>query len=141
MKTIYDTAAESGKFSTLLSAVDAAGLADTLRGAGPFTLFAPTDDAFKKVPAADLEALLKDLPRLKATLTYHVVAGSHDSKDLKPGDVETVEGRHARVMRERDDLRIDGATVVTRDIMATNGRIHAIDGVLMPKVEAVKTAA
>lgn len=140
MKTIYDTAAEAGKFSTLLSAVDAAGLADTLRSAGPFTLFAPTDEAFKKVPAADLEALLKDVPRLTATLKYHVVSGSYESKDLKPGEMITVDGRSVHVIRERDELRVDASKVVTRDIAASNGRIHAIDTVLMPKIAVVKAA-
>jgi uncharacterized surface protein with fasciclin (FAS1) repeats len=140
MKTIYDTAAEAGKFSTLLSAVDAAGLADTLRSAGPFTLFAPTDEAFKKVPAADLDALLKDVPRLTATLKYHVLPGSYESKDLKPGEMITFEGRPVHVIRERDELRVDGSKVLTRDIAASNGRIHAIDTVLMPKIAAVKAA-
>lgn len=140
MKTIYDTAAEAGKFSTLLAAADAAGLADTLRSAGPFTLFAPTDDAFRKIPAVDLQALLADVPRLKATLTYHVVAGSTESRDLKAGELKTVEGRPLHVTRERDTLRIGGATIVTGDIAASNGRIHAIDTVLMPNVIAVKAA-
>jgi uncharacterized surface protein with fasciclin (FAS1) repeats len=140
MKTIYDTAADAGTFSTLLSAVDAAGLTDTLRSAGPFTVFAPTDEAFKKIPSADLDALLKDVPRLKATLTYHVVPGSHGSKDLKPGELKTVEGRALHVVRERDEVRVDSAKLVTRDIVTSNGRIHAIDTVLMPKLAAVKAA-
>ncbi len=140
MKTIYDTAMEAGTFSTLLSAVDAAGLADTLRGTGPFTVFAPTDEAFKKIPEADLQALLKDVPRLKATLTYHVVPGSVDAKDLKPGELKSVEGRALHVIRERDELRVDGGKVLTRDIAASNGRIHTIDTVLMPKLAAVKAA-
>ncbi len=140
MKTLYDTAAEAGKFSTLLSAVDAAGLADALRAAGPLTLFAPTDEAFTKVSAADMKALLTDAPRLKSALTYHVVSGSLASRNLKPGELKSVEGSPLHVIRERDELRVNDAKVVTRDIAASNGRIHAIDTVLMPKAAAVKAA-
>ena len=131
-KDIVDTAVAAGSFKTLVTALQAAGLVDTLKGKGPFTVFAPTDDAFAKIPKADLDALLKDKAKLTAVLTYHVVPGKVLSKDIKPGKVKTVQGSELTIATV-GGVTVDGAKVTSADVMADNGVIHVIDTVLMPK--------
>ena len=131
-KDIVDTAIAAGNFKTLVTVVQAAGLVDTLKGKGPFTVFAPTDEAFAKIPKADLDALLKDKAKLTAVLTYHVVAGKVMAKDIKPGKVKTVQGSEL-TLSTTGGVTVDGAKVTTADIVADNGVIHVIDTVLMPK--------
>ncbi len=131
-KDIVDTAVAAGSFKTLVTALQAAGLVDTLKGKGPFTVFAPTDDAFAKIPKADLDALLKDKAKLTAVLTYHVVPGKVLSKDIKPGKVKTVQGSELTIATA-GGVTVDGAKVTSADVMADNGVIHVIDTVLMPK--------
>lgn len=131
-KDIVDTAVSAGNFKTLVAALKAADLVSTLKGKGPFTVFAPTDDAFAKIPKADLDALLKDKAKLKAVLTYHVVSGKVMSADLKPGNVRTVQGSDV-VVSTMGGAKVNDAKVVTADVAADNGVIHAIDTVLMPR--------
>ncbi len=131
-KDIVDTAVAAGQFKTLASALQAAGLVDTLKGPGPFTVFAPTDAAFAKVPKADLDALLKDKARLTSVLTYHVVPGKVMAKDVKAGKVRTVQGSDLTI-GTTGGVTVDAAKVTKTDIVADNGVIHAIDTVVMPK--------
>ena len=131
-KDIVDTAVAAGSFKTLATALTAAGLIDTLKGPGPFTVFAPTDEAFAKVPKADLDALLADKAKLKAVLTYHVLPGKVMAKDVKAGKVKTVQGSEITVATA-NGVMVDGAKVVKTDIVADNGVIHVIDSVIMPK--------
>ena len=131
--TIVDVAVANGNFKTLVAAVKAAGLAETLSGKGPFTVFAPTDEAFAKLPAGTVDALLKDLPKLKAILTYHVVSGAVMAKDIKTGMVKTVNGASLDVKASSAGVTVDGAKVVTADVKASNGVIHVIDTVVLPK--------
>jgi len=131
-KDIVDTAVAAGNFKTLATALQAAGLVDTLKGKGPFTVFAPTDAAFAKVPKADLDALLKDKAKLTAVLTYHVVPGAVMAKDVKAGKVKTVQGSELTITT-MGGVMVDQAKVTTTDIAADNGVIHVIDSVLMPK--------
>ncbi len=131
---IVDTAKSAGTFNTLVTAVQAAGLTDTLKGPGPFTVFAPTDAAFAKIPKAKLDALLKDKAALTKVLTYHVVPGSVMAADVKPGMVKTVEGDSITVKGMGGKVMVDKATVTKTDIAADNGVIHVIDTVLMPKM-------
>ncbi len=132
MKTIIETAKEAGTFNTLIAAVKAADLTDTLNGKGPFTVFAPTDEAFKKISKTDLDALLKDKAALKSILTYHVVAGSVAAKDVKTGEVKTVQGTTLSAVVKGKDVTVNGAKVSKADIAASNGMIHVIDTVIMP---------
>jgi len=129
---IVDTAVAAGNFSTLVAAVKAAGLVETLKGAGPFTVFAPTDEAFAKVPKATLDGLLADKAALTKVLTYHVVAGKVMAADVKAGHVKTVQGTDLAMATE-GGVTVNGAKVVAADVAASNGVIHAIDTVLMPK--------
>jgi uncharacterized surface protein with fasciclin (FAS1) repeats len=131
-KDIVDTAVAAGDFKTLAVALEKAGLVDTLKGKGPFTVFAPTDAAFAKVPKADLDALLADKARLAAVLTYHVVPGSVLAKDVKAGKVKTVQGSDL-TLSTSGGVKVDGANVVKADIIADNGVIHVIDSVVLPK--------
>ena len=131
-KDIVDTAVAAGTFKTLVTALQAAGLVETLKGMGPFTVFAPNDAAFAKIPKADLDALLKDKAKLTAVLTYHVVAGKVLAKDVKPGKVKTVQGSEL-TLATTDGVTVDGAKVIAADLVADNGVIHVIDTVLMPK--------
>lgn len=130
---IVDTAVSAGSFKTLVTAVKAAGLVDTLKGPGPFTVFAPTDEAFAKVPKDRLDALLKDKAALTKVLTYHVVSGKVLAADVKPGKVKTVEGASLTVKAAGGKVTVDDANVVKTDIVADNGVIHVIDTVLMPR--------
>jgi uncharacterized surface protein with fasciclin (FAS1) repeats len=132
-KDIVDTAVAAGQFNTLAAALDKAGLVSTLKGKGPFTVFAPTDAAFAKVPKADLDALLADKAKLTAVLTYHVVAGNVMAKDVKPGKVKTLQGSELTLATSDGGVTVDGAHVVKADIVADNGVIHVIDSVVMPK--------
>jgi uncharacterized surface protein with fasciclin (FAS1) repeats len=132
-KDIVDTAVAAGQFNTLATALKAAGLVDTLEGPGPFTVFAPTDAAFAKIPKADLDALLKDKAKLTAVLTYHVVPGRVMAKDVKPGSVRTIQGSALTVKTEGGKVMVDNATVTRTDITASNGVIHVIDRVVLPK--------
>lgn len=131
-KDIVDTAVAAGNFKTLATALTAAGLVDTLKGKGPFTVFAPTDEAFAKVPKADLDALLKDKAKLTAVLTYHVVAGKVMAADVKAGKVKTVQGSELTVTT-MGGVKVDNANVIKTDIVADNGVIHVIDSVVIPK--------
>jgi uncharacterized surface protein with fasciclin (FAS1) repeats len=131
-KDIVDTAVAAGNFKTLVVALKAADLVSTLKGKGPFTVFAPTDAAFAKIPKTDLDALLKNKAKLKAVLSYHVVSGKVLSTDLKDGSVKTVQGSDVMIST-MGGAKVNDAKVVTADIAASNGVIHAIDTVLMPK--------
>jgi len=131
-KDIVDTAIAAGNFKTLASALGAAGLVETLKGKGPFTVFAPTDAAFAKIPKADLDALLKDKAKLTAVLTYHVVPGKVMAADVKAGKVKTVQGSELTVTTA-GGVKVDSAKVTSTDIVADNGVIHVIDSVIMPK--------
>ena len=131
-KDIVDTAVAAGNFKTLAAALTAAGLIDTLKGKGPFTVFAPTDAAFAKIPKADLDALLKDKAKLTAVLTYHVVPGKVMAANVKAGKVKTVQGSEITVATT-GGVTVDGAKVSATDIVADNGVIHVIDTVIIPR--------
>jgi uncharacterized surface protein with fasciclin (FAS1) repeats len=128
---IVDTAVSAGDFKTLASALQAAGLVETLKGKGPFTVFAPTDAAFAKIPKAQLDALLADKAKLTAVLTYHVVPGLVMSKDVKAGMVKTVQGSSLTVTT-MGGVKVNNANVTAVDIIADNGVIHVIDTVVLP---------
>jgi uncharacterized surface protein with fasciclin (FAS1) repeats len=133
-KDIVDTAVAAGSFKTLATALTAAGLVDTLKGPGPFTVFAPTDEAFAKLPAGTLEALLKDKAKLTSILTYHVVAGKVMAADVaKLKNAKTVQGGSVTIDTAAG-VKIDGANVAKADIGCSNGVIHVVDTVLMPKL-------
>jgi uncharacterized surface protein with fasciclin (FAS1) repeats len=130
---VVDTAIAAGSFKTLVSAVQAAGLVPQLKGAGPFTVFAPTDQAFAKIPKADLDALIKDTAKLKAVLTHHVFVGSANSQDLAMlKDLSVADGGRLPIVIGKGSLRIGGALVIKADVPASNGVIHVIDAVLLP---------
>ena len=131
---IVSTVAKEESFDTLTAALWAAGLVSVLQGEGPFTVFAPNDDAFAKLPAGTVESLLKpeNKDKLTSVLTYHVVSGLVYSADARPGSVETMQGSSLRVSKSGDSLLVDDARIVTTDIPATNGVIHVIDSVIFP---------
>ncbi len=132
-KDVVDTAVAAGDFKTLAQALQAAGLVETLKGKGPFTVFAPTDAAFAKLPAGALDALLADKAKLTAVLTYHVVPGKVMAADVvKLKEAKTVQGQSVRIDAS-SGVKVDGATVVKADVGASNGVIHVIDTVLMPR--------
>lgn len=132
MADIVDTAISAGSFNTLVAAVKAAGLVDTLKGAGPFTVFAPTDDAFAKLPAGTVDALLKDIPKLTKILTYHVVSGKVMAADVvKLKSATTVEGSDVKIDAS-NGVKVNDSNVVTPDVAADNGVIHVIDAVMLP---------
>ena len=133
--TITDTVARTPQLSTLGKLINDADLADTLRGAGPYTVFAPTDEAFKAVPPATLEALAKDKDRLRAVLLYHVIAGQVMATDVKNGPAKTVQGANVALSRSGTFVTIEDAVVTQADVPATNGVVHVIDRVLMPPVK------
>lgn len=139
-KTIVEIAVANPDFSTLVAAVQAAGLAETLGGAGPFTVFAPTNAAFAKIPKADLDALLADKAKLTAVLTHHALAGKVESKDVATGIVTLLDGTDAKVTKDSMGVTIGGAKVTTADIQASNGVIHVIDTVILPPADIVDTA-
>jgi uncharacterized surface protein with fasciclin (FAS1) repeats len=132
MPDIVDTAVNAGSFSTLVAAIKAAGLVETLKGAGPFTVFAPTDEAFAKLPDGTVDALLKDIPKLKQILTYHVVSGKVMAADVvKLKSATTVEGSDVKIDAS-NGVKVNDSTVTTPDVAADNGVIHIIDTVLLP---------
>ncbi|MEB3218447.1 MAG: fasciclin domain-containing protein [Nostocales cyanobacterium 94392] len=132
MADIVDTAISAGSFNTLVAAVKAAGLVDTLKGEGPFTVFAPTDDAFAKLPEGTVDGLLKDIPQLTKILTYHVVSGKVMAADVvKLDSATTVEGSEVKIDAS-NGVKINDATVSQADVEADNGVIHIIDTVLLP---------
>jgi uncharacterized surface protein with fasciclin (FAS1) repeats len=132
-KDIVQTAQDNGSFNTLVVAIQQAGLVDTLKGTGPFTVFAPTDAAFAKIPKDQIDALLKDKAKLTKVLTYHVVPGTVLAKDVKPGQVKTVEGQSFTVKADGGKVMVDNAVVTMTDVKADNGVIHVIDTVILPK--------
>ena len=138
MADIVDTAVAAGSFKTLVTAVKAAGLVDTLKSKGPFTVFAPNDDAFAKLPEGTVEGLLKDIPKLKAVLTYHVVAGKVMAADVvKLKTAKTVQGQDVKIDASKwhlhKSVKINDANVIKADIVTDNGVIHVIDKVILPK--------
>jgi uncharacterized surface protein with fasciclin (FAS1) repeats len=133
MPTIVDVAVQAGKFNTLVQAVQAAGLVETLSGEGPFTVFAPTDEAFAQIPQETLQAVLADKEKLTAILTYHVVPGKLMAADVvRSTQLQTLQGQSITVSTE-GGVRVDDANVIQTDIEADNGVIHVIDKVIMPK--------
>ena len=142
MPDIVDTAVASGMFNTLVEAVKAAGLVDTLKGPGPFTVFAPTDEAFAKIPKAELDMLLKDPVKLKEVLTFHVVEGKLMAKDLAEHEyLQALSGGELRIDAKRwhlhSHMKVNGANIIKPDLAVDNGVCHAIDKVLMPKMAVV----
>lgn len=138
MADTVDTAVAAGSFKTLVTAVKAAGLVDTLKGKGPFTVFAPTDDAFAKLPKGTVEGLLKDIPKLTAVLTYHVVPGKVMAADVvKLKTAKTVQGQEVKIDASKwhlhKSVKINDANIVKADVVADNGVIHVIDKVILPK--------
>jgi uncharacterized surface protein with fasciclin (FAS1) repeats len=132
IKDIVDTAVDAGSFKTLATALSVASLIDALKGAGPFTVFAPTDEAFARLPAGTVDALLKDIPKLTKILKYHVVSGKFSAKDVAAlKTLRTLEGGSVGI-DVTNGVKIDGANVTTPDIQASNGTIHVIDAVLLP---------
>jgi uncharacterized surface protein with fasciclin (FAS1) repeats len=130
---IVNTAVEAGNFNTLAKALAAAGLVETLKGPGPFTVFAPTDEAFAKLPPGTLEALLADQAKLTKVLTYHVVPGTVMAADVvKMSSAKTIQGQSVTI-DTRGGVKVDNANVVNTDILATNGVIHVIDAVILPQ--------
>jgi uncharacterized surface protein with fasciclin (FAS1) repeats len=132
-KDIVETASAAGNLTTLISAVKTAGLTDTLTGKGPFTVFAPTDEAFKRLPVGALDALIRDSAKLKAVMSYHVIKGHVLAKDVKSGEVMTLQGSPFMASVSSSGVEVNGARVKQADIAATNGVIHVIDAVIMPK--------
>lgn len=131
-RTIAATAAATPQLSTLAKLVGEAGLADTLSGPGPFTVFAPTDEAFKAVPAKTLEALGKDKAMLRSVLSYHVVAGRVAAADVKNGPLKSVQGSNLALSKSGSFVTVDDAVVTTADVAASNGVVHIVDRVLLP---------
>ena len=132
MKNIIDAAGQTGNFHILLSAFKAAALIDTLRSPGQYTVFAPTDAAFKRLPAGSLDALFKDSRTLKPFLCNHMMNGAKAANDILPGELKPIEGRPLRATLQGSVVHINGAAIVQSDIRGTNGVIHAIDDVLVP---------
>jgi uncharacterized surface protein with fasciclin (FAS1) repeats len=139
---IVDTAISAGNFNTLIAAVKAAGLVDTLKSPGPFTVFSPTDEAFAKIPKSDLDALIQNTTKLKEILTFHVVEGKLLAADLAQHEyLQAVSGGELRIDNKRwhlhRNMKINGANIIKPDLIVDNGVCHAIDKVLMPKMEQV----
>lgn len=133
MADIVDTAINAGSFNTLVTAVTAAGLDTALKGQGPFTVFAPTDEAFSKLPSGTVESLLEDIPQLRKILEYHVVSGKVMAADVVKSDsATTVEGSTLKI-DAANGVKVNDATIVTPDVEADNGVIHVIDSVLIPQ--------
>ncbi len=130
---IVDTAVAAGSFKTLVTAIQAAGLVETLKGKGPFTVFAPNDEAFAKLPPGTVEGLLKDKAALAKVLTYHVVPGKVMAKDVPTADVKTVQGQTVALKKDSMGVTVNNAKVIAADVEATNGVIHVIDTVILPK--------
>ena len=132
-KDIVETTKETGSFKTLASALQAAGLVETLKGKGPFTVFAPTDEAFAKLPKGTIESLLQDKTKLSSILAYHVAQGRLMAQDVaKLNSAKTVNGKEVKITAANGSVKLDNATVVKADVQASNGVIHVIDSVLLP---------
>jgi uncharacterized surface protein with fasciclin (FAS1) repeats len=140
-KNIVDTMIAAGHFTTFASAVKAAGLTDELAAKGPFTVFAPTDEAFRKLPAGGYDRLLKDVGKLKAILNYHVVPGYFMAKDVKAGEMMTLQGSPLTAAASSSHVQVNGANVTEIDIVAMNGIVHAIDALILPKSWQLLAAA
>lgn len=140
-KNIVDTVNVAGNLTTFAAGIKAAGLTDKLAGRGPFTVFAPTEEAFKKLPPGALDALLKDSAKLKAVLNYHIIAGHVTAGDMKSGDVMTLQGSALTAVVSGSEVQVNGAHVRRADMVATNGIIHEIDAVIMPKQWQLLAAA
>jgi uncharacterized surface protein with fasciclin (FAS1) repeats len=133
-KDVLETAVTAGSFNMLAAAIKAAGLVETLQAKGPFTVFAPTDSAFAKLPAGTVESLLKDKEKLASILTYHVVAGKVMAADIaKLTSAKTVNGQSLKIKSDKTGVMVDNAKVVTTDIVCSNGVIHVIDTVVIPQ--------
>ena len=133
MANIVETAVKAGSFKTLVTAVETAGLAQTLSSPGPFTVFAPTDEAFARLPAGTVENLLKDKAALTSVLTYHVVPGRHPAAEvIRKSSLPTVQGQSLRI-DARDGVKVNDAHVIAPDVLTDNGIIHVIDRVILPE--------
>src|ERR1700720_411672 len=132
-KSIIETVIGAGNFTTFAAGIKAAGLTDALGAKGPFTVFAPTDGAFKRLPSGAYDRLLKDSAKLKAVMNYHVVSGHLMARDIKSGDVMTLQGSTLTAAVSSSDVRVNGVRVTQSDLVATNGVVHAIDEVILPK--------
>lgn len=132
-KNIVDTVIAAGNFTTFAAGVKAAGLTDALSAKGPFTVFAPTDEAFAKLPSGAWDGLLNDSTKLKAVLNYHVVSGHFTARGIKSGEVMTLQGSTLTAAAAFSEVRVNGARIMQRDVAATNGIVHAIDAVILPK--------
>jgi uncharacterized surface protein with fasciclin (FAS1) repeats len=140
-KDIVDMATGAGNFIKFMSAVRTAGLTDTLTGKGPFTVFAPTDEAFEKLSPGALEALIRDTAKLKAVLSYHVIKGHVLAKDVKSGEVMTLQGSPLTISVSPSGVEVNGVRLKQVDMIATNGVVHSIDAVIMPKNWQLHAAA
>jgi len=133
MKNLVDTAIDAGTFTKLVQAVQAAGLVEALSGPGPYTVFAPNDDAFAKLPAGTMESLLSDIPKLRDILMYHVLEGKFNASDvMKMTSAKTLQGQAVSI-NAKDGVQVNEATVIKPDIETDNGVIHVIDRVIMPR--------
>jgi uncharacterized surface protein with fasciclin (FAS1) repeats len=141
VKNIVDTMIDAGNFTTLAAGLKAAGLTDILSRKGPFTVFAPTDAAFKKLPRGAVDALLKDSAKLKAVLDYHMIPGHVTIRDMKSGDVMTQQGSTLTAVVSGSEVQVNGAHVKRTEVFATNGIIHEIDAVIMPRSWQLLAAA
>ena len=141
MKNLIDAAIETGNFNTLLSAFKSASLIDMLRSPGQYTIFAPTDAAFKRLPAGSLDALFKDARTLKPFICNHIMSGVKAANDILPGELKPLEGETLRASLHGSVVHINGATIVQPDIRASNGVIHAIDEVLVPLIPILAAVA
>ncbi len=133
VRNIVDTAIAAGNFTIFAAGVKAAGLTDALAAKGPFTVFAPTDEAFKKLSPGTHAALLKDPAKFKAVLNYHIVSGYFMARDVKSGEVMTLQGSTLTAAVSASDVRVNAARITQADLTATNGIVHAIDAVILPK--------
>jgi uncharacterized surface protein with fasciclin (FAS1) repeats len=142
-KNIVDTMIAAGNFTTFANSIKAAGLTNEWAAKGPFTVFAPTDEAFKKLTSGEYDTLVKDNARLKAILNYHVVSGRFAARDMKSGEMNTLQGSSLTAVASASspDVRVNGAHVTRPDIVATNGIVHAIDAVILPKKWQLLAAA
>jgi len=132
-KNIVDSVFAAGTFATFAACIKAAGLTDALAEKGPFTVFAPTEEAFKKLPFGAYDALLKDAGKLKAVVNYHVVKGHLTARDMKSAELMTLQGSTLTAAVSSTDIRVNGARIAQADLVATNGVVHGIDAVIMPK--------
>jgi uncharacterized surface protein with fasciclin (FAS1) repeats len=140
-KNIVETTIAAGNFTTFAACIKAAGLTNALNAKGPFTVFAPTDEAFKRLPAGSYDTLLKDSGKLKAVLNYHVIPGHFLAKDVKSGEVMTLQGSALTVALSSSDVRVNEAQITRADLVATNGVVHGIDAVILPKSWQLVAAA